>query len=76
MGFPQYSIQPTSLIQRRLFPELKTAVEGIRFKAVSSIQQTKENTGKPFSWALNLLYERCKRRAKAGRDRLSDGANI
>jgi hypothetical protein len=43
-------------------------MEGMRFKAVPSIQQTEENEGKAFSWAFNSSYERRKRRAKAGWD--------
>jgi hypothetical protein len=56
-----------------LFPKLKIGMKGTRFEAVSSIQQTvtrelKAIREEAFSWAFDLLYERCKRCTEAGGD--------
>jgi hypothetical protein len=56
-----------------LFPELKIAMKGASFEAVSSIQQTvmrelKVIREEVFSRAFDAVYEQCKRCAEVGRD--------
>jgi hypothetical protein len=63
-----------------LFSELKNVMEGMRFKAVSSIQQTvtrelKAIREEAFSRAFDSLYEQCKRYAESAGTILSDGIN-
>jgi hypothetical protein len=55
------------------FPKLKIAMKGMRFKAVSLIQQTvtrelKTIWEEAFSQAFDSLYEQCKRCAEVGGD--------
>jgi histone-lysine N-methyltransferase SETMAR len=61
LSHPPYSpnLAPAGFL---LFPKLKIAMKGMRFKAASSIQQTVTRKLKviwegAFSHALNLLYE-------------------
>jgi hypothetical protein len=75
-GLPCYPIHPAPLTYGRLtflFPELKTALKGTRFKTVSSIKQTvmrelKAISEEAFSQAFDSLYELCKHCSKEGGD--------
>jgi transposase len=65
---PPYS--PDLALADFLFPKLKIAMKGMRFKAVSSIQQMmtrelREIREEAFSWAFDSLYEWCKRCVEA-----------
>jgi hypothetical protein len=58
---------------RFLFHKWKTVMKGMRFEAISSIQQTVTRELKviweeAFSWAFDSLSERCKRCAEASGD--------
>jgi hypothetical protein len=72
LSHPTYSldIAPANFF---LFPKLKIVMNGTRFGAVSSIQQTvirelKAIQEEAFSRAYDSLYERCKRCGEDGRD--------
>jgi hypothetical protein len=72
LSHPPYSpaLAPADLF---LFPKLKIAMKGMRFKAVSSIQQTvmrelKAIREEVFSRAFDSFYELCKHSAESGRD--------
>jgi hypothetical protein len=76
-GIPVLSHPPYSpylaLADFFLFPELKIAMKGTRFEAVSSIQQivmreVKAIREELFSRTFDSLYEGCKCGAEVGRD--------
>jgi hypothetical protein len=69
---PSYS-PDLGLADLLLFPELKTAMKGTRFEAVSSMQQNvtrelKAIRDEAFSRAFDSLYKRCKLCAEAAGD--------
>jgi hypothetical protein len=72
LSHPPYSpvLAPADFL---LFPKLKITMTGVRFEAVSSMQQTvtrelKDILEESFSRAFDSLYERCKLCAEAGGD--------